>query len=418
MEIKQKERNEIPQKYKWNLNLLYKTDEDWSNSHTKILSDIGIYESKYKNNLTSSYKILLEALNKRDNIYKELKKLYVYATMNLHEDMSSQTYQALSLTAQQLVAKGAKAFAFIESELLEADKTLIKGFCKQCEDLKLYEHYFNELYRGAKHILSKNEEAILAASLELANSSDNIYRMLNNTDMDFGYVIDSDGSKVELSHGKFISLLESTNREVRHNSFKKYYEAYWSKKNTYTAILYSSVKKDIFYSRTRGYKSSLERALFGDNIPVSTYYNLIETVSAYLPELHKYMDIRKKRLKLKDLHMYDLHTPIIFDVQTKIDYDTSCTIVLSSLKPMGLEYVSKVRDAIDNNLIDVYENKGKISGAYSWGAYGNKPYILLNYNNTINDMFTLAHELGHSMHSRYTFENQPHIYGDYSIFLA
>lgn len=267
--------------------------------------------------------------------------------------------------------------------------------------------------------MTADKEALIAQVYEIANSPSNIFYMLNNADIDFGEVTDSKGDEHKLTHGSYSSLLESSDRELRKNAFEKLYATYFKQKNTLAAIYSSSVKKDLFTTRVRNYDTCLNAMLFANNIPTSVYTSLIETVNKHLPLLHKYVSIRKKMLGLDDLSMYDLYTPIVADVDTPISYEEAKTTVLEAVKPLGKEYCDILNKAMnEEKWVDIYENVGKRSGAYSWGAYGVHPYVSLNYANNLDSMFTLAHEMGHAMHSYYTWENQPVVYGDYTIFVA
>ena len=242
--------------------------------------------------------------------------------------------------------------------------------------------------------------------------------MINDADMEFGNVTDEDGNEVELTHGKYSSFLESKNVEVRKQAFNTYYDAYIKQKNTILATYNLSVKIDVFYAHIRNYKSALNEALFNDNIDDNVYTNLIDTITQNIYLMHSYVEKRKKVLKLEEIHMYDLYVPIVEEINSKVTYDEACETVLEALKPLGEDYVNKVKELFENNWIDVYENKGKQSGAYSWGAYGSHPYILMNFDNKVNDMFTLIHEIGHAMHSNYSWETQDYVNANYTIFVA
>ncbi|MCL2708348.1 MAG: oligoendopeptidase F, partial [Defluviitaleaceae bacterium] len=247
---------------------------------------------------------------------------------------------------------------------------------------------------------------------------ENIYSMIHDADMKFGSVINESGDSVELTHGRFIRLLESDDPRVRRETFEAYYDSYWKQKNTIAAAFGASVKKDVFFASTRGYESALDMALFEHNIPKDVYLNLIGTVRRFLPELHRYTRLRKRALGLSELHMYDLYVPIVASVDEKVPYAEGKRTMLEGLAPLGSEYTNTARKGLEDGWVDVYENEGKRSGAYSWGSYGCHPYILMNYEDKLDDMFTLAHEVGHAMHSHYSWESQPGVYGDYTIFLA
>ncbi len=406
-------RNEIDDKFKWHLNDLFDTDELWQNSYDELNNSIALINS-FRGKL-NDLQILKQCLEKVYDIYEKLGRVYVYAQMKLHEDANNNFYQAMADKSDIIRVKIAAAASFIEPEILNLSEEQLKTFI---ESNNLYAHFMENLLRMKKHILSPEIEKILTDATQLADAPDNIYSMLSNADMNFGKIKISDGKEIELTHGKFISLMESSERDVRRQAFNVYYDAYINQKNTIATIYSSSVKNDVFFARTRNFDSVLSKALFIHNIPENVYSNLIETVNEYLPDLHGYIDIRKKLLGLQELHMYDMYVPIVPEIDTQISFDEAKETVKKALQPLGNDYVAKLDEAFNSGWIDVYENKGKRSGAYSWGAYGCHPFVLLNFDGKIEDMFTLAHEMGHAMHSFYSWSNQPYIYADYTIFLA
>ena len=417
MEIKQKTRSEVPEEYKWNLNDLIPSDDNWKagmESMDKRIEQL----SRFKGRLSDS---LLECLTEQAAIDEEFMKLYVYANMKLHEDVSNVTYQGFADMAARLHVRIMAAESFIEPEILELSKK--DGQILQAPELKMFRHFLDNLQRQKAHILSADLEEVLAKAHELGEAPDNIFSMLDNADIKFGTVKDEKGNKIELTHGRYGSMLRSTNRQVREKVWHTFYDSYWYLKNTLAAAYSASVKKDVFFTKIRKYPSAMEAALFSDNIPATVYTGLIEAVHEFLPQLHRYMEIRKKALKLPELRVYDLYVPLAEQVSDRIEYKDAAETVLSSLGLMGEEYISVAKRGLaigesSGRWVDVYENENKQNGAYSWGAYGGHPYILLNYENKMDDMFTLAHELGHAMHSYYSWGNQPYIYSDYSIFLA
>ncbi len=416
MLIKEKTRNEIEEKFKWKLSDLFATDELWQKEYDEIIALLDEFNA-YKGRLNNC-EILLKVLRLRDSVDERASRVYVYAGMKLHEDSNISFYQGLSDKADSLVTKLSQATAFIDPEILSIDEVILKGYLKENKEFAMYAHYIDDLTRLREHVLSPELEELLAATGEMAQAPDNIYSMLSNADMKFAVIKDEDGNDVSLTHGRFISFLESTNRDVRQSAYNALYDEYIKQKNTIATIYNASVKKDIFYAKTRKYASSLESALSARNIPVEVVENLISAVSDALPQMHRYMRLRKKLLGLSELSMYDLYTPIVKNADSKVLYDSAKSTVLTSLKPMGSEYMRIVEDGYNNGWIDVYENAGKRSGAYSWGAYGCHPYVLLNYDNKLNDMFTLAHEMGHAMHSYYSWNTQPYIYSGHTIFVA
>lgn len=417
MSIKIKKRSEIDKQYKWHIDDLVKTDAIWENQYTEILKNLETF-SKFKDNLNKGAENLLKCLETRDLMSEIIDKLYVYAQMKFHEDTTNDFYQGLSNKSDSLIVNFSSAISFIEPEIISLGQDTIKKYIESCPELKLYEHYFDNLIRQGEHILSPDQEQILANVQEIAASSSNIYSMLNDADMKFGLIKDENQEDVELTQGRYISFLQSSDRKVRQEAFNKYYEQYISKKYTLSAIYSSSVKSDVFFAKTRNYKTSLEQALSTYNIPIDIYTNLISTVNENLHLMHKYISIRKKALGVEELHMYDLYTPIVKNYNQKVSYDEAKKTVLEALSPLGEDYIQILEKAFNSGWIDVYENEGKHSGAYSWGAYGTHPFVLLNFDNKFGDMFTLAHEMGHAMHSYYTWDNQPFIYANYTIFLA
>lgn len=406
-------RNEINDKFKWHLNDLFDTDELWQNSYDELNESIPLINS-FRGKL-NNLQILKQCLEKIYDIYEKLGRVYVYAQMKLHEDTNNTFYQAMADKSDIIRVKIAAAASFIEPEILNLSEEQLKTFI---DSNNLYAHFMENLLRMKKHILSPEIEKILANATQLADAPDNIYSMLSNADMNFGKIKISNDEEIELTHGKFISLMESSDRDIRRQTFNVYYDAYINQKNTIATIYSASVKNDVFFARTRNFDSALSKSLFIHNIPENVYSNLIKTVNEYLPELHDYIDIRKKLLGLQELHMYDMYVPIVPEIDTQISFDEAKETVKKALQPLGDDYVAKLDEAFNSGWIDIYENKGKRSGAYSWGAYGCHPFVLLNFDGKIEDMFTLAHEMGHAMHSFYSWSNQPYIYADYTIFLA
>lgn len=412
-----RERQDIDNKFKWNLDSLYESEDSWEKDFNKS-KEITKQLMKFKGKVGESEDNLFEVLKLSDEIGRIIENLYTYAKMSLDQDTKVSKYQALSDRAESLsVDIGAKT-SFIMPEIMDMGSEKVHEYIDNKDELKLYTQALNELLRQEAHTLSEKEEAIIAQMGELSSSPASIFSMLNNADIVFPKIKNEDGEETEITHGNFIPLMESRNREVRRDAFKALYSTYSSYRNTFAMALNSEVKKNIFYAKVRKYDSALESALDGNNISIDVYNNLIDVVNENLPLMHKYIDIRKKVLKLDELHMYDLYTPMIDEVDMKINYKQAKEMMVEGLKPLGEEYLDIVRTGLDSNWIDVYENKGKQSGAYSWGTYDSNPYILLNYHETLDNVFTLAHEMGHSMHSYYTHNNQPYVYGNYSIFLA
>lgn len=410
------ERESIKEEFKWDLSSLYISDNEWE---VEIKRINGLIEEivEYKTHILDNDKNLQRTIELSLKLDRVLSNLYTYAKMKQDENTKKEIYQNMTSRAESIAVKANQETAFIVTELLEDENDLINKYICDNKKLVIYIKYFDDLLRKKKHVLSEKEEVLLAQAGEMAAVAQNSFGMLNNADLKFPKVALND-EIVNLSHGNFVPLLESANRTLRKEVFQKYYEVYENHKNVFASMLAGNIKKNIFYSKARNFNSSIESALFENNIPLSVYDNLIEAVNENLPAMHKYMKLRKKVLKLDKLQMYDIYTPIVEDVEIKFDYNESQQIVLEALKPLGDEYTRVVENSFKDGWIDVYENVGKRSGAYSWGTYDSKPYILLNYHQTLDNTFTLIHEMGHSMHSYLTRKTQPYVYGNYSIFVA
>ena len=409
-------RNEIPEQYKWKIEDLYADNDAWEADFTKLqqgMEDI----KKYEGTLAKSAENLLSLMKKSDELNQLAENVYVYANQRLHEDTSNAYYQGLSGRAQMLLVQMSECSSFVEPEILSIPENVLEEMLKE-EGLQVYKTYFGRLLRKKEHILSKEMEELLAGVDEVAEGAKDTFMMFNNADIKFPTITGEDGEPIEITHGKYIKLLESQNREVRKAAFEGLYESYGKFKNTLAAVYRSNVKQAGFFAKARKYKSSLEASLSGSAIPVEVYDSLIESVHAHLPALHEYVRVRKEKLGVDELHMYDLYVPMVGEADKKIPYEEAKEIVLNGLAPLGEDYVALLKKGFSEGWIDVYENEGKRSGAYSWGAYGTHPYVLLNYQDTLNNVFTLAHEMGHALHSYHSDEAQEYIYAGYKIFVA
>jgi len=416
MEIKQKKRSEIPAEYKWNLENLYPSHEHWRkdvDALPMLTEEIAAFQGKLTTGET-----LADCLEKYFVTSETVSRMFVYANMKLHEDAGVSSSQGMADIAYAASTKCQAATAFVVPEILSNDEATINGFIANTPALKRYEHYLENIMREKAHVCSAEVEEILASAQEMGSAASNIYGMLDSTDLKFGTITDENGDTVEITHGRYFTLMQSPNRRVRKDAFDAYYKSYMALKNTLATALNSSIKKDIFFARTRNYESSLDAALSGSNIPRRVYASLIEAVHEYLPAMHRYMAIRKKALNLDELHMYDIYTPIVAPAEAKITYAQAKKKVAEGLAPLGAGYVAAMEKGMESGWIDVYENEGKESGAYAWGAFGGHPYVLLNHEDTLSDMFTLAHEMGHAMHSYYSWETQPYAYAYPNIFLC
>lgn len=396
---------------------LYANEELWQQDFETLKADAERIAS-YKGRLSEGGSVLLELLQLRDAIDMRFEKVYVYANQRLHEDTAESRYQEMSGKAQSLLVLLSGAEAYLTPEILALPKEKLESYQREEPGLSLYEHFLGEVLRGKEHTLSPELEELLAQTGEMAEGPKDIFSMFNNADIQFPTIRGEEGEPIEVTHGSYISLLENQNREIRSAAFTSLYGTYGKFKNTLGSMFRANVKQETFYASVRGYKNSLEAALFGSAIPVTVYDNLIETVHKNLPLLHRYVELRKKILGVEELHMYDLYVPIVSDVEMEVPFEEAKRIVKEGLAPMGEEYLNILQEGFDGGWIDIYENQGKRSGAYSWGAYGTHPYVLLNYQDTLNNVFTLAHEMGHAIHSYYSDQTQPYVYAGYRIFVA
>lgn len=352
-----------------------------------------------------------------DKIGYHAERVYVYANMKHHQDTAEPTYQALSDRTKKLSVQVGEAVSFIAPEILTLDDATLHAWLTE-PLLAAYTHTIKELIRQKAHVLSAEEEALLAQVGNLSQAPGTIFGMLNNADLKFPDVTDEHGNPQPLTHGSYIQFLENTNRDVRKRAFETMYATYASNKNTLAATLSANVNKNLFYAKVRKHPSTLEAALYGDNIPTSVYHNLIGTIRTHLPLMERYMEIRRRLLQIDELHLYDLFTPLVKEGKMDISFEQARDSIIDSLQVLGDDYVQVLASSFTDGWIDKYENAGKRSGAYSWGAYGTHPYILLNHKDNLNSMFTLTHELGHAMHSYLSDANQPYREAQYTIFLA
>ncbi|MDI9479179.1 MAG: oligoendopeptidase F [Syntrophomonadaceae bacterium] len=412
-----RKREDIPEEYRWQLEDIYQNQDEWEKDFSRVqelINHIGTYQGGVGES-ASGLKQVIEILNemqcKGDN-------LYVYSRMRRDEDNSNAQYQTLFDRAEGLGVQANAAVAFVVPELLTMTREQVKEYEETEPELAVYAHYFDELFRQKEHILSEKEERLLAMSADLSSASNNIFTMLNNADIKFPHIRDENGQEVELTKGRYGRFMESRDRRVRQEAYEGLYSTYKGLSNTLAATLSSSVKRDIFYARARNYPSALHAALDQDNVPVDVYDQLIKSVHGHLDSMYRYMKIRKKMLQVDPLYMYDIYVPLVREFDMKVPYEEAKEITLKGLKPLGDEYLSVLRQGYERRWIDVYENQGKTSGAYSWGTYNTHPYVLMNYDDKLDDLFTLAHEMGHSLHSYYSNQTQPYVYSSYSIFVA
>ncbi len=409
-------REQIQAEYKWQVEDIYANEQLWQADFDKVKNSLpGITE--YKGTLSQTPAKLAACLKLRDEINILAGKLFAYARLHRDENSANAKYQALVGKTEGLLAETSAATAFIEPEILAISDDMLAAF--RCEQsLAEYSFYFDNLIRQKQHVLSPAEEEILSRSAEATQASENIFNMLAHADMKFPDITGEDGQKLALSEGRYRSLIMSADRRVRQEAFSGLFGSYNTFRNTFAATLAGNVKKNIFYSRTRKYNSTLESALSESNIPVNVYDNLLATVNNNLAPLHRYIALKKKALQLDEIHMYDLYTPLAQAVKFNIPYAEGLKLVRDGLAPLGTEYADILNKGLTSGWIDVYENKGKQTGAYCWGVYGIHPFVLLNYNDRLEDVSTLAHEMGHAIHSYYSQAAQPYATSQYTIFTA
>lgn len=410
-------RSEIAETDKWALEDLFLTDADWEAAVKQLEEQLAQLKG-YAGKVSASADALYAYLTLADETENLFEKVLVYSNEKMHEDMGNSTYQGYAAQAQAAATRLSAAEAFFEPELLAMEESRLQGFLKEDPKLEKYRLLIDRIWRRKEHTLSAAGEEILAKTYEMATAPDDIFSMFNDADAKFGTIRDENGKEVELTHGRFGGFMESSDRRVRKEAFEALYQTYDQFKNTLAATYSANVKKAKFYADVRKYPSALAAALAPGNIPTEVYDNLIETVHRFLPAMYRYVALRKRALGVEELHMYDVYVPLVADQTKKIPFAEAKEIVKRGLAPMGEEYVSHLEEGFDHRWIDVYENRGKRSGAYSWGAYGTHPYVLLNYQGKLDDVFTLAHEMGHALHSWYSNANQPYVYSGYLIFVA
>lgn len=413
-----KTRDQIDPKYKWDIEAMIPDESTIDDDLESIKNQAEEYAARFAGHFADSAETLFEAFAQKDEIFRRLEKIYVYAHMKRDEDNGDSRYQGMTDKSMSVIAAVSAAFSFFTPELLASDENLLMKFIDANADLKTYEFVIKDALRQKQHVLEGPEEAIMAQMSEVTGATNDIFTMLNNADMRFGKVKDADGDEAELTHGSYIKFMESHDRRVRKDAYNAMYAEYKSLINTISTTYNYNTKTDVVSSRIRKFESSRAAALSGDNIPAEVYDNLVNVVNDNLPNLHRYTNLRKKILGIDDLFMYDMYVPLIKIPDRRVPFEEGLDIIRDALRPLGDEYISKMNEGISQRWIDVYENKGKTSGAYSFGCYDSYPYILLNYADTLKDVFTIIHEMGHSMHSKYTREAQPYVYGSHSIFTA
>lgn len=410
-------RSEVKEEYTWKVSDMYESTAEWEqalNQVKEIADRIAGMEGRVTESAANLYQVLKDC-----DAYGEIIDLaFNYAQRLYDQDRNDSTHQAMSQKVYGVWADVAGMISFIEPEILAVPEEQLETFYKELPELESYCGKIAEIQRLRGHSLSAEMEKLLAMTSEMSQTPEQVFAVMNSADIRFPEITDENGEKVRLTHGNYVLFLQSADRRVRKEAFEAMYSVYKQFVNTFAGLYNGQVKQQIFFAKARKYDSTLDAALTANNVSVKVYENLLDTVSANMDKLHRYVKLRKKCLGLDELHMYDIYTPMIADAARKVPFEEAKETVLKALAPLGEEYVAKVKEGFENRWIDVYENEGKCTGAYSAGAYGTHPYVLLNYSETLDDMFTLAHEMGHAMHSFYSNSTQPFTYAEYKLFVA
>lgn len=410
-------RSQVREEDTWNLKDLFESDEAWENCLVEIketADKIIVMEGKVGESAAN----LLQVLSDDDIVDEKFGRAFSYASRLFDQDQTNAINQGMYQKVHALAAEIGSKTAFLTPEILSISEETLEGYYKAEPGLELYRKAIEEIQRLKDHRLSVEMETLMAMTSQMGQTASGTFSVLNNADLKFPEMEDENGETIRITNGRYIGLVESSDRRVRKEAFEKLYSVYEQFSRTMASLYDGQVKKQIFNAKARKYESTLEAAVTANNVPSKVYYNLIDTVEKNMDKLHHYVRLRKKCLGLEEMHMYDIYPPMIADAAKKVPFEEAKETVLKALAPLGEDYVAKVKEGFDNRWIDVYENEGKRGGAYSAGVYGVHPYVLLNYNNTLDNMFTLAHEMGHAMHSYYSNETQPHVYSHYKIFVA
>jgi oligoendopeptidase F len=411
------ERSDIDPAYKWDLASVYASDEEWERAFEEVqdrIDELGDYEGR----VTEDPETLLELLELREAVMRQVAQVVSYANLRSSEDTRDQEYQALAAKAESLSADAKSAVSFLEPELQRLDEADVDGFVEEVPALSEYEHYFDDVLRTKAHTRSAEVEELLADLSEVTGASSDIYNMLSNADMEFPTVEDPEGEGVEITQGNFTKLQKNPDREFRRDVYEAFYDRWADVRNAVGTSLKNSIKSDVKLARARRYDTAREAALDGPNVPVEVYDTLLETVHDNLDHLHRHAGLKREALGVDELRMWDLYMSVTGEEGPEIDWETATEYVVESVAPLGEAYQSRLAEGLDSRWVDVYENRGKRSGAFSAGTYDTQPFILMNYQDDIASMFTLAHELGHSLHSELAKEAQPWQYSSYDIFTA
>ncbi len=411
------ERSEVPECDRWNLEAIYPSAEAWEAAFADLEPRVAAL-ADHAGHLGDGPGALLAYLRAEEAVALELGKLYVYANMKSHEDLRVTRPMEMAARVETLATRHGAVCAFFRPEVLSIPEGDLRRWIAEDEGLKLYDFHLSEILREREHVLSADEEALLARTRELSSVPENAFTLLTDADLKFPDVRDETGAAVELTEERYYRLSRSPDRSVRKAAFLGIHETYGAFRNAIGALYAGSVKGDIFYARARRYRDSLDMALFGENVPTRVYDNVVDTAVRFAPLMHRCAALRRRALGLDSLHYYDLNVPLSVEPLTDIPYEEACDLAVRALAPLGADYIASLKRGFAERWIDVRENQGKRKGAYSWGSYGTHPYVLLNYNGTLRDVFTLVHEMGHSLHSWYSHAAQPQVYADYTILLA
>lgn len=409
-------RDEIDKSYKWKIEDIYSSDEEYEKDFQKVqekLKEKSVFEGKAGDCASN----LAGVIKEQDDMENQVERLYVYANMKYYEDMGNSRYQAYAKKSHNLMSDFCAKYSFVEPQILAIDDEVIKEYLST-DIMKPYIQYIDNITRQKKHILSESMEAVMAEVSKVASAAADIFASFNNADIKFGEIVDENGCTTELTNGRYTHFMESHNQSVRKAVYDRLYSTYGGYINTLASCYNANVMQARFFAGQRNYNSSMEASLDSSNIPVSVYNGLIDAVNSHIQLMHRYVKLRKKALGLEKLHMYDVYAPLVDDFTMKVSFEEAKNIVAEGLKPLGGEYIGILKKGYSEGWIDVYENKGKRTGAFSWGTYGVHPYVFMNYQENLDSVFTLAHEMGHAIHSYYSNSNQPHIYAGYRIFVA
>lgn len=409
-------REKIEKLYKWDLSSYYENEDDLNNDFEIIEKKLIEFEA-FKGTLSKGEDQFLKVLNSYEKLSRLTSKVYVYCHLKKDEDSRVSENQSLASKAQMISNKVQASASFLTPEIMSLETSILDSYLKN-DKIKKFKNFLNDILRKRPHVLSKEEEKILALSKDLSEVSENTFEMFSYADLQFPEITNSRNEKEKLTHGNFTVFLRDSNRSVRKEAFSTLYKTYETYKNTFASMLDGAIKREIFYAKVRKHPNALSASLFEDNIDISVYNNLIKTVHNYLKPMYNYMNLKREMLNIDKLHMYDIYVPLTDNYKCSISYQRAQEIILNALKPLGDDYLELIKKAFDERWIDVYENDGKKGGAYSWGSYDSHPYILMNYKNDLNSLFTLIHELGHSMHSYLSRSSQEYIDSQYTIFVA